>query len=105
VTASTDVVYAIAGALQKKFKDHVVAVASECIGKDNRMLFSFKLRAVDQIAETAYSEGFFESKDPAQINWLAKRVYEELNQRIAWKRKAAPKDRNGTQYADKAINP
>lgn len=90
MTTSREVAYAIAGAIQAKFKTGVLAIAVESIGS-GRLLFSYRLHAEEQLAVTAYSEGFFEDTEKTHLNWIAKRIYEELTQRIKWKVKSKSK--------------
>ena len=85
-----DIAYKIAVALQKKFPAYTLGVRVETL-KSDRLLFEYTLGTeTEVVAQTAYSEGFFEDLDKDKVNWLANRIYTELKQREEWTNRKKP---------------
>lgn len=79
-----DVAYAIATALQKKFTDGMLTVHICAIGVNGVLLYEFRYRKGALVVGTAYTESYFELNESKQASWVAKRILEELRQRMEW---------------------
>lgn len=87
---SVTIAYKVLGAVARKHEKKLIYMRT--LGfPSGRKLFEFVGEVGPYRATTAYSEGFFETKDMDKLKWIAGRIHTELSQRLDWAEKGKQK--------------
>lgn len=81
---SRDIAYLLATALQKKLSKGHVGVRIEAL-PSGRLIIEYVYRVDRFIAQTAYTEGFFDVQTKEHLSWLGTTIRTQLEQRLLWK--------------------